>query len=117
MKIRMSPNIAVRTRGGFEDAVTFYSRVPGFMNRSADPDLAEFDADSVNLYVLEDDEFRGPVLELFVDDLEKARSWLVENGCRVLRWRGRDRTATSRIPSVSAITFGNRRICIREVSW
>jgi hypothetical protein len=43
----------------------------------------------INLFVLEDDEFRGPVMELFVDDLEKARDTLEFNGCKVLRWRGK----------------------------
>jgi predicted enzyme related to lactoylglutathione lyase len=89
MKFRMSPNIAVRTRKQFPAAVDFYSKVLGFQNRSADPELADLDAHPINLFVLEDDEFRGPVLELCVDDLEEARQILVANGCKVLRWRGR----------------------------
>jgi predicted enzyme related to lactoylglutathione lyase len=88
MKIRMSPNIAVRHRD-YGSAVEFYSQVLGFKNRSSDPELADFDADPINLFVLEDDEFSGPVLELFVSDLEEARDFLVENGCKVLRWRGK----------------------------
>jgi catechol 2,3-dioxygenase-like lactoylglutathione lyase family enzyme len=86
---RMSPNIAVRTQKQFSDAVDFYSRVLGFQNRSEDPELADLDASPINLYILEDDELRGPVMELFVDDLEKAREILVANGCNVLRWRGK----------------------------
>jgi catechol 2,3-dioxygenase-like lactoylglutathione lyase family enzyme len=89
MKFRMSPNIAVRTQNRFSEAVDFYTNVLGFQNRSNDPELGDLDANPINLFVLEDDEFRGPVMELFVDDLEKAREILEANGCKVLRWRGK----------------------------
>jgi predicted enzyme related to lactoylglutathione lyase len=89
MKFRMSPNIAVRTQGQFAEAVEFYSKVLGFPNRSTDANLGDMDADPITLFVLEDDELRGPVMELFVDDLEQARDHLVANGCKVLRWRGK----------------------------
>lgn len=88
MKLRMSPNIAIRHKD-YEKAVDFYANVIGFENRSSDPDLADFNADPINLFVLADDEFSGPVMELFVDDLEAARDHLVANGCKVLRWRGK----------------------------
>ena len=89
MKFRMSPNIAVRTQNQFSKAVDFYTNVLGFQNRSNDPELGDLDANPINLFVLEDDEFRGPVMELFVDDLEKAREILEANGCKVLRWHGK----------------------------
>ena len=88
MKFRMSPNIAVRTEK-FSDAVEFYTTVLGFQDRSTDPELADLDANPLNLFVIEDDDISGPVMELFVDDLEKARDQLVANGCKVLRWRGK----------------------------
>ncbi len=88
MKIHMSPNIAILHKD-YDAAVDFYANVIGFENRSSDPDLADFDANPINLYVLADDEFSGPVLELFVDDLKAARDHLVANGCKILRWRGK----------------------------
>ncbi|MGD8455918.1 MAG: VOC family protein [Anaerolineales bacterium] len=84
----MSPNIAVRHKD-FDLAVEFYSQVLGFENRSSNPELADFDAKPINLFVIEDDEFTGPVMELFVSDLEEARDYLLANGCKVLRWRGK----------------------------
>jgi catechol 2,3-dioxygenase-like lactoylglutathione lyase family enzyme len=84
----MSPNVAVRTKR-FSEAVDFYTSVLGFPDRSDDPELAGLDASPLNLFVIEDTEFRGPVLELFVDDLEAAREKLVAHGCKVLRWRGK----------------------------
>jgi catechol 2,3-dioxygenase-like lactoylglutathione lyase family enzyme len=88
MKFRMSPNVAVRTQQ-FDAAVEFYTKVLGFQDRSDDPELADLDASPLNLFVIEDPEFRGPVMELFVDDLEEAKRTLVEHGCKVLRWRGK----------------------------
>ena len=66
MKLRMSPNIAIRHKD-YDAAVNFYTNVIGFENRSSDPTLADFDANPINLFVLEDDVFSGPVLELFVE--------------------------------------------------
>jgi catechol 2,3-dioxygenase-like lactoylglutathione lyase family enzyme len=71
------------------EAIDFYTNVLGFRNRSDDPKLADLDASPLILYVDEDPEFRGPILELFVDDLEEARDELVAHGCTVLRWRGK----------------------------
>ena len=88
MEFKMSPNIAVRT-DQFSEAVRFYTEVIGFENRSQDPELADLDASPLNIFIIEDDEVRGPVMELFVDDLEAARQELVANGCKVLRWRGK----------------------------
>jgi catechol 2,3-dioxygenase-like lactoylglutathione lyase family enzyme len=88
MKFRMSPNVAVRTTH-MAEAVDFYTNVLGFRNRSDDPRLADLDASPLTLYVDEDPEFRGPILELFVDDLEAAQDELVAHGCTVLRWRGK----------------------------
>jgi catechol 2,3-dioxygenase-like lactoylglutathione lyase family enzyme len=71
--IKMSPNIAVRNKD-FDAAVEFYSNVLGFKNRSTNPELADFDANPINLFVDNDDEFSGPILELFVNNLEEART-------------------------------------------
>jgi predicted enzyme related to lactoylglutathione lyase len=97
MKFRMSPNVAVRTER-FSDAVTFYSSVLGFTNRSDDPALGDHDASPLNLFVLEDDEISGLVMELFVEDLESAREELVANGCEVVRWRGKGQDCYIRDP-------------------
>ena len=88
MKFKMSSNIAVRSKQNSE-AIKFYSQVLGFKNRSTDPNVADLDVNPITLYLIEDDEFSGPVLELFVDNLEEARDTLVANGCKVLRWRGK----------------------------
>lgn len=88
MRFKMSPNVAVRT-AHMSDAVNFYSAVLGFANRSDDPALADLDASPLNLFILEDEEIAGPVMELFVEDLEAARENLLAHGCKILRWRGK----------------------------
>jgi len=97
MKFQMSPNIAVKTPR-FSEAVDFYSRVFGFEDRSSDPDLGNFDADPLNMFVIEDQELGGLVLELFVEDLDQARDELVKNGCKVIRWRGKGQDCYIRDP-------------------
>ncbi len=97
MKFRMSPNVAVRT-ARFGEAIRYYAEVLGFPNRSSDPALGDHDASPLNLFVIEDDEVSGPVMELFVDDLEAARDYLVANGCRVIRWRGKGQDCYLRDP-------------------
>ena len=89
MNFKMSKNIAVRPKGNFNQAVDFYTRVLGFKNRSNDPKLANLDADPITLFIMEDDEFHGPILELFVNDLDQACAILEANGCKVLRWHGK----------------------------
>jgi len=97
MKYRMSLNVAVRTER-LAEAVRFYEGVLGFENRSADPAIGDHDASPLNLFVIEDDEIRGPVMELFVDDLDAARADLIENGCEVIRWRGKGQDCYIRDP-------------------
>lgn len=97
MKYRMSPNVAVRSER-CADAVRFYSQVLGFPNRSDDPELGDHDASPIRLFVLADDVVKGPVLELFVEDLEAAKEDLVANGCEIVRWRGKGQDCYVRDP-------------------
>ncbi|NIM95827.1 MAG: hypothetical protein GTO18_19170 [Anaerolineales bacterium] len=97
MKFKMSHNVAVRTQR-YAEAVDFYSKVLGFANRSDDPDLADLDANPLTLFILEDHEISGPVMELFVDNLEQARDELLAHGCEVIRWRGKGQDCYVRDP-------------------
>ena len=97
MNYKMSPNVAVRTER-FSEALRFYAEVLGFPNRSSDPALGDHDAEPLNLFVIEDDEIGGLVMELFVDDLEAAKEHLMANGCEVLRWRGKGQDCYIRDP-------------------
>jgi len=88
MKIKMSPNVAVRTNDP-EGAYNFYREILGFSHRPENPAHTDLDADPLNLFVIKDSEISGPVMELFVEDLEEARKVLLENGCKIIRWEGK----------------------------
>lgn len=97
MKIKMSSNIAVRTNR-VQEALKFYTEVLGFNNRSDDPDFGDFEASPLTVYVDQDHELSGVVLELMVEDLDQAREELVRNGCEVIRWRGKGQDCYLRDP-------------------
>ena len=88
MKFKMSHNVSVRT-DQYQDAVRFYNQVIGFEVRSQTDTSTDLDASPLTLFVDDDHELQGPVMELFVDDLEAAREVLIANGCKVLRWKGK----------------------------
>ncbi|NQU67910.1 MAG: VOC family protein [Candidatus Marinimicrobia bacterium] len=88
MKFKMSPNIAIPSTDVFK-AAEFYTQVLGFSKKSMEPGMVEINADPITLFVTDDSQLHGPVMELFVDDLEAARDHLVAHGCEVIRWRGK----------------------------
>jgi predicted enzyme related to lactoylglutathione lyase len=90
MKVRMSPNVAVKTTAP-EKAFDFYTQVLGFRHRQENKKHVDLDASPLNLFVIEDQEISGLVMELFVDDLEEAKEILLKQGCKVLRWKGKGR--------------------------
>ncbi|MBK9249794.1 MAG: hypothetical protein IPM69_17230 [Ignavibacteria bacterium] len=83
----MSTNIAVSTTEP-EKAIEFYSNVLGFANRITEPLFEGIDANPIRIFVQKDEQLTGVVMELFVDDLEEAKSILIKNGCKILRWEG-----------------------------
>lgn len=97
MKYRMSSNVAVCT-GRSREAVDFYSRVLGFPAGSTAEREAELDAGPLTLYVVEDEEIPGMVMELFVDDLEAAPDEQLAQGCEIVRWRGKGQDCYIRDP-------------------
>lgn len=88
MKVKMSPNVAIRTTHP-QKAFEFYTQVLGFPFRPENKTHVDVDATPLNLFIIEDEEISGPVMELFVDDLEAAKTKMLENGCQVVRWRGK----------------------------
>jgi catechol 2,3-dioxygenase-like lactoylglutathione lyase family enzyme len=97
MKVKMSSNIAVRTKNSLE-AVEFYSEVLGFKPRPENQTHTDLDATPLNLFIIEDTEFSGLVLELFVDNLETAKEQLLAKGCEIIRWEGKGKDCYIRDP-------------------
>ena len=88
MKFKMSSNVAIWTDRK-EEAVEFYTKVLGFPQRRDPSQFANIDANPITFFIGADEEFKGPVMEFFVEDLEAAREHLVANGCNVIRWLGK----------------------------
>jgi catechol 2,3-dioxygenase-like lactoylglutathione lyase family enzyme len=88
MKFKMSTNVAIWTNRR-QEAVDFYTGVIGFPQLEDPTEFANVDASPLTFYIGEDDDFSGPVMELFVDDLDAAKERLEANGCKILRWRGK----------------------------
>ena len=97
MEFKMSPNVAIRT-DRYQEALEFYSSVFGFENRSQEPDLGDFNAGPIRMFVIEDSELNGLIHELIVDDLDTAREELVSAGCEVIRWHGKGQDCYIRDP-------------------
>jgi hypothetical protein len=51
----------------------------------------------MTLFVFEDDEIRGPVMELFVQALEEAREELLAHDCAVIRRRDKGQDWDARV--------------------
>jgi len=88
VRFKMIPNVAERTQK-LSEAVDFYSNVLGFTIRPANSGYADLNATPLNLFIIENHEISGPVMELFVDDIEQVRDELLTRECKVLRWRGK----------------------------
>jgi hypothetical protein len=97
MKVKMSPNIAVRTKNSSE-AFEFYSKFLGFKHRPENETHTDLDASPLNLFIIEDAEVSGLVLELFVDDLEVAKELFLAQGCEAIRWEGKGKDCYIRDP-------------------
>ena len=78
----------------------------GGANRAAGAELVDLEASNWNLFIIEDNEKRAPVLELFVDDLEQARKRWLPTAAKCCAGGAKARIATSRIPSGWCSTSG-----------
>lgn len=83
----MSTNIAIRTKN-IDKAKVFYSEFLGFSVNDHTPTELELDANPMTLYVIEDNNSSSPIMELYVNDLEKAKKKLISKGCKILKWEG-----------------------------
>lgn len=52
----------------------------------------------LNLYIMENDELRGTVIEFNVEDVEAAKDHLLAHGCTVVKWEGKGKDCYMRDP-------------------
>lgn len=87
MSYRISENINIETPN-LEEAVQFYSEVLGLRIAEMGNDWARFDTGKFNFFISRGRTL-GPITEYQVEDLEKAKSDLMEKGCIVVKWEGK----------------------------
>ena len=87
MKFKMSPNVAIPTKE-IHKATEFYTKVLNFSKQSVDQGMVEIHADPIRFFITDDPLITGPVMELFVEDLDSARDYLLSHGCEIIRWHG-----------------------------
>jgi hypothetical protein len=93
---QFSPCIAIRTPE-FERALNFYEHTLGFERISNDHGWVEFKKGNVRWFVGQGEPI-GPVMEMIVPDVEKAREELVAKGCTVVIWEGAGKDCYIRDP-------------------
>ena len=52
----------------------------------------------LNLYIMDNDDLRGTVMEFNVDDLDEAKEYLLANDCTVVKWEGKGKDCYMRDP-------------------
>ncbi|HEX3876673.1 MAG TPA: VOC family protein [Bryobacteraceae bacterium] len=67
-----------------KSAARFYVDQLGFEITAETPNLISLEGDRINMYI-ERGPALGPVLEVFVGDVEVAKQRLIENGCHVIK--------------------------------
>ena len=88
MTYTMSPNIAVYAKD-IKQARDFYVETLGFEEIPTSERWIHLKSGPNELFLMTSSAFSGAVHELFVDDLERARTELVSKGCEIIRWEGK----------------------------
>jgi catechol 2,3-dioxygenase-like lactoylglutathione lyase family enzyme len=65
-------------------AAAFYVKTLGFTVTDESPTLISMHGEQINLFI-ERGSPLGPVLEVFVENLERAKAQLLKNGCEVVK--------------------------------
>jgi predicted enzyme related to lactoylglutathione lyase len=89
MKYTVSNNIGFQVKD-VDKAKVFYEKVLGFKQpEESFVSEVEYRTGYNNIFLIPGEENLGPVMEVFVDDLEEAKQHLLENGCEIIRWKGK----------------------------
>lgn len=88
MKFELSANIAIQCINA-DKAREFYSECFGFRPKVEKPDFAELYEEPITIFIQKDAIVSGVVMELFVENLEEAKQYLLNKGCTIIRWEGK----------------------------
>ena len=98
MNYRMSKNIGFQVND-LEKAKQFYENVLGLKEpEKSDVEELEFQTNHNSIFLMQGNENLVPIMEFVVEDLEEAKRHLVENGCEIVRWKGKGQDCYVRDP-------------------
>ncbi len=87
MKFELSNHIALQ-HPDWKNTQSFYNDVLGF-DTSLNENHPHVRSKDQNLYIMDNDELRGVVIEFNVENVEEARHHLEKHGCSVVKWEGK----------------------------
>ena len=89
MDFKLSTNIGVESKN-LKEAFEFYHKDLGFELINSNNNCITLFSKPITIYLQKDEEVAGVVLELFVENLEEAKNYLIKKGCRIIRWNGKN---------------------------
>lgn len=92
----MSHQIALQ-HPDWRESELFYKNVMDLDTKNEENHL-HIQSGDMNLYIMENGNLRGTVIEFSVYDVETARKYLVNNGCTVVKWEGKGNDCYMRDP-------------------
>ena len=85
MKFEFNNCVALQTNNP-EQAQKFYEDIMG-MNFDMEEDGSKYTKNGELLFFIDkESQIKGPVLDIFTEDIEKSKEHLINNGCKVLKW-------------------------------
>lgn len=96
MKFELSNHIALQ-HPKWHKSESFYRDVMG-LDTVMKRNHLHIRSKVLNLYIMENDELRGTVLEFNVDDVEQAKEYLLSHDCTVMKWEGKGKDCYMRDP-------------------
>ncbi len=84
---KLSNCVAHHTKD-WEASAQFYQHVMGLNVQESESHL-EIKNEKLLLYIQDNPNVKGTVLEFVVDDVEEAKAYLLSQNCKVIKWEGK----------------------------
>ncbi|MCH7612359.1 MAG: hypothetical protein IIB45_03265 [Candidatus Marinimicrobia bacterium] len=96
MKFELTTHIALQ-HPDWKSSELYYKNVLGLDTKMEENHL-HIRNEELNLYIMENNELRGTVLEFNIDDVEVAKEYLEKHGCIVVKWEGKGKDCYMKDP-------------------
>ena len=93
---QLSSCVAHHTKD-WKQSVHFYKDVMGLNVQESESHL-EIKDEKIFMYIQDNPNIQGMVMEYVVSDVEEAKSYLISHGCTVLKWDGKGKDCYMKDP-------------------